>query len=570
LERKNVALYDKGTDSMKKFLLTLLLLFSWIRGDSAEEKMYLNSRQLCDLEMLLNGGFAPLKGFMNEADYLSVVTDMRLENGRVWPMPIVLDVDTPKEKGDKLYLLDREHVTLAILTVEECFEPNKELEAELVYGTKSSLHPGVAYLFEQAKRYYVSGSLQKVALPNHYSFQDLRRTPEELKAYFKEIGADQVVAFQTRNPMHRAHVELTKRAIEKTGAHLLIQPIVGLTKPGDIDSYTRVACYRKVLEYYAPETASLSVLPLAMRMAGPREALWHALIRKNFGATHFIVGRDHAGPGNDEMGNPFYLPFAAQELVKKFSYEIGIEMIPFQEVVYVASKDAYLPTDEVEEGDDVLMISGTEIRRRLYENLDLPHWFSYPEVVQELRRSYPRNQEKGLSVFFTGLSGAGKSTLAQALCEKLQETQSRSISIIDGDEFRKNFTAELGFSKKDRSTNIRRAGCLAAEIAKNKGLAICAFIAPYEEDREFVREVVSSSGGDHVEVHLSTSLEVCERRDVKGLYRKARTGDIPEFTGVSDPYEVPTNPEITIDTSQMTTSEALDEIIEYLKMHQYI
>jgi len=562
---------------MKKTTSTIFVFFLLFLGEKLPASDYsfpMNSRQLCDLEMLLCDGFAPLDTFLDQKDYLSVIHKTRLASGRVWPIPIVLDISEELARklkiNDSLHLKDRENNTLAILTVKEWWRPNKTLESECVYGTKDTTHPGVFYLLNEVKDYYVSGHLEKIALPNHYSFTDLRKTPQQLKDSFQKTGHKKVVAFQTRNPMHRAHVELTKRAVQQVGAHLLIQPIVGLTKPGDIDSYTRVSCYRKILNQYPSGSATLSVLPLAMRMAGPREALWHALIRKNYGATHFIVGRDHAGPGNDKNGNPFYPPFAAQELVRKYSQEIGIEMIPFQEVVYVESKDCYLPTNEVQEGDKILTISGTEMRRRLYENLEIPSWLSYPDVIQELRKSYLSNTKKGLCLFFTGLSGAGKTTLAHALCEKLQEIQARPISILDGDDFRKNLCSELGFTKKDRSTNIYRAGYVANEITRNRGLAICSFIAPYALDRNHVRNLVSKNKGEYIEIYLSTPLETCKARDVKGLYKKAEAGEIKNFTGISDPYETPKSPELTIDTSKLTVHEALDIIVSYLKEHRYI
>lgn len=555
-------------------ILTLFFLFSFWKAYATDYSLPLTTRQLCDLEMIFNGGFAPLEGFLNEKDYQSVVENMRLSDGSVWPMPIMLDIDKDLAEslnvGDHLHLKDGENRTLAVMTVEEAWKPNKATEAQCVFGTDNPEHPGVAYLFDVTKEYYVSGPLKKMNMPNHYSFEDLRKTPRELKAYFKEKGWKKVVAFQTRNPMHRAHVELTKRAMEKTGAHLLIQPIVGMTKPGDVDPYTRVACYRKVMNYYPKDRASLSVLPLAMRMAGPREALWHALIRKNCGVTHFIVGRDHAGPGTDSQGNCFYDPYAAQDLVKKYSKEIGIEMIPFQEVVYLQSEDRYVPRNEVKNEKDVLTISGTEFRRLLYGNHEIPSWFSYPEVIEELRHAHPPKSKKGICLFFTGLSGAGKSTLAQILREKLMEIQNRPIYLIDGDEFRKEFCKELGFSKEDRCTNVRRAGYVANVATRNHGLAICALIAPYAEDRDFNRGLITTNGGNFIEIYLSTPLEICEMRDTKGLYKKAREGEIQSFTGIDDPYEAPEAPDVVIDTSQCSPAEAANQIIAYLQENNYI
>lgn len=559
---------------MQSIILCLLLLFSFTQLQAKDVFLQLTERQLCDLEMIFNGGFAPLKGFLGEEDYHSVVSEMRLSDGSLWPMPIMFDLSTDLagqiEENDRLMLRDREHTVLAIMTVKEKWQPNKELEAERVFGTKSVDHPAVDYLYHKMGDFYVSGPLQKVAMPHHYSFGDLRKTPTELKEMFEEKGWDKVVAFQTRNPMHRAHVELTMRAMEKTGACLLIQPIVGLTKPGDVDPFTRVACYRKVIEHYPEDSAMLSVLPLAMRMAGPKEALWHALIRKNCGATHFIVGRDHAGPGKDSNANDFYGPYDAQDLVRKHQNEIGIEMIPFQEVVYLGSEDRYVPRDEVVNEDDVMAISGTEFRRRLFNDIEIPTWFSFPEVIETLREAHPGRKRKGFCVFFTGLSGAGKSTMAQALNERLMEIQKRPIYLVDGDEFRKNVCSELGFSKKDRSVNVRRAGYVANIATKNRGVAICAFISPYQDDRNYNRELITKNGGDFIEVYLSTPLDVCETRDPKGLYHKARKGEIAQFTGISDPYEIPESPELTINTSQYSTREAVEIVIDYLKENGYL
>ncbi len=543
-----------------------LLLFSTTLFASTYS-VPLTSRQLCDYEMLSNGSFAPLTSFLKEDDYKSVLSDMRLVDGSLWPMPVVLDIS--KELAQKLKLgdlLELKNVdnTIAVLKVGEIYYPNKEEEALAVYRTKDPTHAGVNYLVNQTKEAYIAGEFVSQIPIEHYSFEDLRMAPKDLKKFFNDNQIDQVVAFQTRNPMHRAHVELTKLASNQTNAHLLIQPIVGLTKPGDVDSFSRVRCYREILKRYPKDKVTLNVLPLAMRMAGPREALWHALIRKNYGATHFIVGRDHAGPGVSASGTSFYGPYEAQELVNQYSDELGIEMIPFKEVVYLQDLDCYLPRDQVSSDNKVLSISGTELRHRLKADKEIPSWLSYPEVIAELKCAYPPTNQKGFTLFFTGLSGAGKSTIAQALSERLSEIQKRSLTLLDGDIIRKHVGAGLGFSKEDRSKNVRRVGFIANEVCRSHGAVICSLIAPYTEDRTYNRELISQNG-EYIEVFVSTPLEECEKRDVKGLYEKARTGLIAKFTGISDPYEEPQSPEITLDTENHSVRECVDVVVDYLK-----
>ena len=533
----------------------------------------LTPRQVCDLELLTNGSFSPLRGFLNRADYERVCSELRLTDGILWPMPITLDVSREAaedlELGSMLALRDPEGVMLAVMTVEDVWEPDKEAEATQVFGTTNREHPGVAYLFETAGPVYVGGRVEALRLPVHYDFRDLRKTPAEVRAEFARNGWTRVVAFQTRNPMHRAHVELTMRAAKDEQANLLIHPVVGMTKPGDVDHYTRVRAYQAVLNRYPKLTASLALLNLAMRMAGPREAVWHAIIRKNHGATHLIVGRDHAGPGSDSDGTPFYGPYDAQELLRSHEEELGVKMVDFKLVVYEPESDRYLPVDEVPEGTKTLSISGTELRARLADGREIPDWFSYPEVVAELRRTHPPRTTQGFTVFFTGLSGAGKSTIANALLVKLLQMGGRPVTLLDGDIVRKNLSSELGFSKEHRDLNILRVGFVATEITKNGGVAICAPIAPYDGTRQAVRRMIEPVGG-FVLVHVSTPLEVCEERDRKGLYAKARAGIIKEFTGISDPYEEPADAEVTIDTSHTSPDEAANRIILYLERLGYI
>jgi sulfate adenylyltransferase len=534
----------------------------------------LTARQVCDVELLLSGGFSPLRGFMNRADYEGVCQNMRLTSGVLWPMPITLDVTEDFAKSlkpgrSKVALRDPEGVMIAVLSVEDVWQADRAAEAKSVFGTTSKAHPGADYAMNKSNPWYVGGKLEGLQHPSHYDFRSLRLTPAELRAEFSRLGWRRVVAFQTRNPMHRAHQELSFRAARQVEANLLLHPSVGMTKPGDVDYFTRVRCYELLLSKYPHGTVKLSLLPLAMRMGGPREAIWHGLIRKNHGCTHFIVGRDHAGPGKDTDGKPFYGPYDAQELFKKHESDIGVTMVPFNMMVYLEDQDKYVPDNEVPQGSRVLNISGTELRERLNGGRDIPGWFTYPEVVQELRRSYPPRHKQGVTIFFTGLSGSGKSTIANVLLTKFLEMGGRPVTILDGDLVRKHLSSELGFSKEHRDINIKRIGYVASEITKNGGIAICAPIAPYEAVRKHVREMIEPFGG-FVLVHVATPLETCEQRDRKGLYAKARAGIVKEFTGISDPYEVPQKAEVVINTADLSPEEAAQEIILHLERQGYI
>lgn len=533
----------------------------------------LTQRQTCDLELLLNGAFSPLEGFMNEADYKGVVENMRLADGTLWPMPSTLDV-TEKfaadlNAGSKIALRDEEGVLIAIMEVTDTYHPDKDHEAQMVFGSTDCAHPGIDYLINRTEPVYVGGKLTGVEAPNHYDYRYLRDTPAELRARFEKLGWTKIVAFQTRNPMHRAHQELTFRAAKLAEANLLIHPVVGMTKPGDIDHFTRVRCYENLIKHYPEQTSALSLLPLAMRMGGPREALWHAIIRRNYGCTHFIVGRDHAGPGKNSDGFDFYGPYDAQEMVAQYQDEIGIEMVPFEAMVYVQERAEYRPISEVRKDENILNISGTELRRRLQEGLDIPEWFSYPEVVAELRKTHPPRNEQGLTIFFTGLSGAGKSTIANALLVKLLELGGRPVTLLDGDVVRTNLSSELGFSREHRDLNIQRIGYVASEITKNRGIAICAPIAPYTATRKMVRDMISPLGG-FLEIHVATTLETCEKRDRKGLYAMARAGKIKGFTGIDDPYEAPENAEMVIHTEECSPDEAAHRVLLKLESLGFI
>ena len=531
----------------------------------------LTPRQICDLELILNRGFYPLTGFLGQADYDSVLQDMRLCDGSLWPMPITLDVSASFAEnlviGTQLALRDQEGVILGLMTISDKWVPDKACEAEQVFGANDLAHPGVAYLHHQAGDVYLGGQITGLQPPTHYDFKHYRYAPNELKQRFEKLGWQKIVAFQTRNPLHRAHQELTFRAARDVGANLLIHPVVGMTKPGDVDHFTRVRCYESVLDKYPSSTTEMSLLNLAMRMAGPREAVWHGLIRKNHGCSHMIIGRDHAGPGKNSQGTDFYGPYDAQDLFKSHQDEIGLEMVDFKNLVYVQERAQYEEEDAIADTDQVtiLSLSGTELRRRLNEGLEIPDWFSFEEVVTQLRASHPPRAQQGFTLLFTGLSGSGKSTIANAVRTKLMEMGGRPVTLLDGDIVRKNLSSELGFSKEHRDLNVRRIGFVASEITKNRGIAICAPIAPYAQTRQAVRADVEAYGA-FVEIHIATSLEECEKRDRKGLYQLARAGKIKEFTGISDPYEEPETPELRLDTVGVDVDFCAQQVI--LKLEQ--
>jgi sulfate adenylyltransferase len=533
----------------------------------------LSARQACDLEMLMNGAFSPLTGFLGRADYDGACADMRLTDGTLWPIPITLDIPeklaVELQSGGWLALRDVEGVMLAALEISDVWQPDKRAEAQQVLGSTNLDHPAVGYLMEQAHGWYAGGRIHGLLAPSHYDFAELRQTPAEVRAEFDSRGWDKVVAFQTRNPMHRAHQELTLRAAAGLDAKLLIHPVVGMTKPGDLDHYTRVRCYKALLPRYPENSVMVSLLPLAMRMGGPREAVWHAIIRKNHGCTHLIVGRDHAGPGSDSTGTPFYGPYDAQELLQQHEEEIGVAMVPFRLMVYLPGQDTYMPIDEVPEGTETKSISGTELRNRLAAGDDLPEWFTYPEVAQQLQRRHPPKHSQGFTVFFTGLSGSGKSTLANVLVARMLELGDRPVTLLDGDIVRTNLSSELGFSKEHRDLNIQRIGFVASEITKNGGIAICAPIAPYDAVRRQVRDTIEAVGGFAL-VHVATPLSTCEQRDRKGLYAKARAGIIKGFTGIDDPYEAPEDAEIAVDTTSLSPEAAAQPILDHLKALGYL
>lgn len=522
----------------------------------------ISARALCDLELLATGAFAPLDRFMGKKDYERVLTEMRLTNGMLFPIPVALPVeeDALPSRGDQITLNDARNNTIAVMDLEEVYHYDPQREARLVLGSTDPRHPLISEMVRWGK-VYVSGALKVVNLPSYHDFIDLRRTPAEVRTLLGKMGNEKVVAFQTRNPMHRIHEELTKRAAAEINGSLLIHPVVGMTKPGDVDHYTRVRVYRALVDNYYKDNTVLSLLPLAMRMAGPREALWHAIIRRNYGATHLIVGRDHAGPGKDSQGRPFYGPYEAQEMVAQYAGEVGVEPVEFKELVYLADEERYEEAPKVPENARVFTISGTQVRDDfLAKGKMLPEWFTRSETAEILQQMYPPRHKQGFCIWFTGLSGSGKSTTAEILTSLLLE-HGRQITILDGDVVRTHLSKGLGFSPEDRDTNILRIGYVASEITRHGGAVICAAISPYRATRNEVRKMV---GENFIEIFVDTPIEVCEQRDVKGLYARARRGQITGFTGVDDPYEAPVDPEITLDTVTFDPSANAHKIIDFL------
>ena len=538
----------------------------------------LTRRQMCDLELLMNGAFSPLRGFMGRADYDSVVESMHLADGSLWPVPIVLDVTSAfagkLKPGQKIALRDEEGFMPAVLTVEDIWQPNKAHEAEKVYNTTSTQHPGVRYLMEQVRETYISGRIEGIELPVHSEFENYWDSPAEVRALFKKMGWRRVVAFQTSKPMHRLQRDIVLQAAKDIQGHILLHPTVGVTKPGDLQYYARVHCYQAIRKHFPHNLAMLSLLPLAMRMAGPREALWHAIVSQNFGCSHMIIGPKHAYPpttvNGDAQEHQFYPPYAAQDLIKQFRDKLQVQVIPIEAMEYVVAKDKFMPASKIKTaGLDSVEYTDAQLKKDLAMGEEIPEWFSFPDVVDSLRRAYPPRSKQGFTLFFTGLSGAGKSTIAKIVYAKLVESGDRPVTLLDGDVVRQHLSSELGFSKAHRNINVARIGFVASEITKNGGVAICAPIAPYAATRRVVRDMIEDHGA-FIEIHVATPLETCEARDRKGLYAKARKGEIPEFTGISDPYEAPEKPELRIDTSKLSKMEAVQEVFLYLLKEGFV
>ena len=542
----------------------------WVGKAGHFPSIQLSARSLCDLDLIACGGFSPLDRFMGKADYERVLHEMRLRDGTLFPIPVTLPIhEKALPPGVEFLALRDEHNNLiAVMRLEEVFEWDPQEEAHQVLQTIDPRHPLVSEMITWGNR-CVSGALKVLNPPRYYDFVDLRRTPAEVRSLLEKMGHSKVVAFQTRNPLHRIHEELTKRAAAKVGGSLLIHPVVGMTKPGDVDHYTRVRIYRALADkYYDPGTTLLSLLPLAMRMAGPREALWHAIIRRNYGATHFIVGRDHAGPGKDSAGKPFYGPYDAQELVARFVQETGVTPVPFQELVYLEDTKEYVEESQVPAGAKTAAISGTEVREEyLAKGKMLPEWFTRKETAEILSRTHPPRYHQGFCIWFTGLSGAGKSTTADVLTSLLLE-RGKQITVLDGDVVRTHLSKGLGFSREDRDTNIMRIGFVASEIVRHQGVALCAAVSPYRAARNEARKMVGE--GQFIMVYVDTPIDVCEQRDSKGMYARARRGEIKGFTGVDDPYEPPIHPEITLNTVDYSPEENARRIISYLEERGFL
>ena len=532
--------------------------------------LQVSERVECDLELLATGAFSPLDRFMGRADHERVLDEMRLASGRLFAIPVTLPVEPgPDIRLDQdVVLRNAKNEMLAVLTIEEIYEWDRDEVAQKVFGTVDLRHPLVAEMHRWG-RLQVSGRLRVLQLPAHYDFRELRLTPAQTRARLERFGHRNVVAFQTRNPLHRVHEELTKRAVQEVDGVLLLHPVVGMTKPGDVDHFTRVRTYKALADrYYDPDRILLALLPLAMRLAGPREALWHAVIRRNHGANCLIVGRDHAGPGLDSTGKPFYGPYDAQELVSRYEDELGVRMVPFRQLVYLPDESRYEEISRVPAETRTADISGTQVRDDyLNSGRPLPDWFTRPEVAEILAESYPPRHKQGVCIWFTGLSGAGKSTTAEVLTQLLLE-YGRQVTVLDGDVVRTHLSKGLGFSKEDRDTNIRRIGFVASEIVRHGGTVIGAAVSPYRATRNDVRNMV---GTDHfVEVFVDTPLEVCESRDFKGLYAKARRGEITGFTGIDDPYEPPLHPEIRLDTVAHSPEENARIIVDHLAAQGFL
>jgi len=533
----------------------------------------LDDRQLCDYELLTTGAFSPLAGFMNRSNYESVLDRNKLQEGTLWPVPICLDVSEtaarPLEAGQSVVLRDPEGFLLAVMHVEDIWKPDKQKEAALLYRTTDQSHPGVADLFRNTGEYYIGGALEALSLPLHFDFKQLRMTPPEVRGLFRKLGWNRIVGFQTVNTMHRPEFEMAIRAMHKSRANLLLLPVVGMTGPGDFDYYTRVRCYRHVVGYFPPESTVMSLLPISMRMAGPRDALLQCIIGKNYGCTHFIIGHQHADPGQMNGAAPFYDSAETHAFVTTLAEAVGIRVVPFDELVYLPFEDEFCPQDEVAAGTETISLSSLDIRERIRTGRKIPRWATFREVVGELKKAYPPPPRQGFTVFFTGLSGAGKSTIARILYAKMLEIGRRPVTLLDGDIVRQNLSNELSFSKEHRDINVRRIGFVASEITKNRGVAICAPIAPYAATRAEIRSNIEACGG-FIEVHVATPLEICEKRDRKGMYAKARAGLIKGYTGIDDPYEIPEAPEVRVDTTGKSPDEAAQEILIYLGQKRFI
>jgi len=506
----------------------------------------LDWRQQCELEMLMSGAYSPLAGFMTRAQCVQVATEMKLDDGTFWPLPVTLGsrqkIAAELKPGDRVALRDGEGFMLAVLTVSDAWRDGDS--------------------------WHLGGRVEGASLPPHPDFASLRATPAELRALLARRGWRRVIAWQAHHPMHRAQFEFCLKSAIENEANLLLHPQVG----GDITDapgyFGLVRSFLAIRERFPAATTQLSLLPAPPREASACALLLRAIVARNYGCSLLIAGGEHQADGNCRRGEDLAPPHAdlpVAELVGK----IGVQLIAYPRMVYVEDRAEHLPESNAPANARLLTLSGEEFQRRMRAGLKIPDWYSFPEVLSELHRQSPPRERQGFTVFFTGLSGSGKSTLARALTARLMEMGGRSVTLLDGDIVRRHLSSELGFSKAHRDINVRRIGFVAAEITKNRGIAICAPIAPYRLTRRDVRAMIEAVGG-FVEIHVATPIETCESRDRKGLYAKARAGLIPEFTGVSDPYEVPENPELAIDTTHLGIDEAVQQVLLKLEHEGYL
>jgi len=533
----------------------------------------LSHRNLCDLELILNGGFAPLDTFLNKTEYENVLENMHLGDGSIWPMPVTLDVDRrfadSLKSGQEIALRDVQGLLIAIMLVNDVWKPNKKHEALAVYNTLDENHPGVATLLNQVKDYYISGELIPMSSPVHYDYDHLRFTPAQLQETFEQRRWKKIVAFHTHNPMHKVHRELTLQAVKLTGAKLLLHPVSEFSQANDHNHYLRIRCYEHILKTYPKKSTLLGLLPLATRMAGPREALWHAIIRKNYGCTHFIVGRDHASPIQGRSEQKYYRAYDAQTLALTYQNEVGIEIVPMQELIFSHRKMRYYPANKFPKNGKPTSISGTELRNRIINKKAIPEWFTYPDIISELRKTIPHKLQQGFTVLLTGLPNSGKSTIANGLMLKLIEQTGRQVTLLDDNEIRARLSRGLSSSERDKEVCANRVAYVAKEVTRHGGIVVCETPATTLKTRNDMRDMISQSGG-FIEVYVSTPMSTCENRNPSGLIGDARATQIKDLVLISNYYEAPEMPEIEIDTSSLEPKEVIENIMKEIRTLGYI